>query len=145
MKMHMILWLVLMLLFLAMELMTTELTTIWFAGGALLAIPAAYAGLKMRWQLTVFFGVSFALLIFTRPLAMKYLNRSRTRTNADRLIGQTAVVTETIDNLNAAGTVKVSGLTWSARSQEDQKTIPAGSLVRIRQISGVKLIVEKEE
>ena len=66
-------------------------------------------------------------------------------TNADRNIGRTAVVTEEINNLAATGAVKVDGLDWTARSTDDNITIPKDSVVVIREIRGVKLLVEPKE
>ena len=85
------------------------------------------------------------LLIFTRPFAVKYINQNRVKTNADSLIGETAVVTEAIDNLAGAGQVRVNGQIWTARSSEEDREIPEGTRVRILEISGVKLMVEPEE
>ena len=62
-------------------------------------------------------------------------------TNADRVIGSTALVTETIDNAQAQGQVKVNGQVWSARSAQDI-VIPAGTDVRVLRIEGVKVMVE---
>jgi hypothetical protein len=62
------------------------------------------------------------------------------REAADRVLGRTARVTETIDNDSASGAVYVDGKTWTARSADG--SVPAGSRVEIRRMEGVKLIVE---
>ena len=138
-------WLVLLVIFLAVELATMGLTTIWFAGGALAAFLVSLAGGSLTLQVVVFIAAAVILLIFTRPFAVKYINQNRVKTNADSLIGETAVVTEAIDNLAGAGQVRVNGQIWTARSSEEDRKIPEGTRVRILEISGVKLMVEPEE
>ena len=138
-------WLIGMLILLGIEIVTLGLTTIWFAGGCLAAFVAAVAGAGLGIQLIVFFVVSLVLLFVTRPIAVKFFNEGRTKTNADSLIGERAVVTKDIDNLLAEGEVEVNGQVWTARSLEGDVKIEAGTVVKICRISGVKLIVKKME
>lgn len=138
-------WLVLLVILLAVELATMGLTTIWFAGGSLAAFFVSLAGGSTMIQILVFLAVAVILLIFTRPFAVKYINRDRVKTNADSLIGKTAVVTEAIDNLAGRGQVRVNGQMWTARTKNENQKIPADTKVKILEISGVKLIVEPEE
>ena len=130
-------WLILLIILVAIEIATMGLTTIWFAGGAFVAIIAA------AFDAPLFLSVSVVLLLFTRPIAMKYFNRDRIKTNAESLIGKQAIVTEEVDNLMAAGTVSVDGQEWTARNVMDGVKLPRGTIVIIRAISGVKLIVEE--
>lgn len=145
MGMQSMVWLVLLVIFLAVELATLGLTTIWFAGGALAAFFVSLAGGSGTIQLVLFIVVTVVLLIFTRPFAVKYVNRDRVKTNVDSLIGKTAVVTEAIDNLAGEGQAQVNGQMWTARAKAEELKIPAGTRVRILEISGVKLMVEPEE
>ncbi len=139
-------WLCLLILFGIGEAMTVGLTSIWFAAGSLVALVCALLGGPQWLQLALFIAISALCLLAMRPLARKYLNTRVQPTNADRILGAVAPVTEEIDNLRARGAVSVNGLTWSARSG-DNSVIPAGALVRILRIEGVKVIVEevKEE
>ena len=89
----------------------------------------------------LFLAVSAAALAATRPLVKKLSAGRAVPTNADRVLGRTARVTETIDNDSAAGAVYVDGKTWTARSA-DGTVLPAGSRVEVRRMEGVKLIVE---
>ena len=91
--MAMIGWLVVFVALVGIEVGTMALTTIWFAGGALAAFFMALAGLSFQVQMTVFLAVSFVLLIFTRPFAVKYVNKGTVRTNVDGLVGKKARVT----------------------------------------------------
>lgn len=115
----------------------------WFAGGAFVAIIAAALNTPLYVQITLFLIVSVVLLLFTRPIAMKYFNKDRIKTNAESLIGKQAVVTEDIDNLLAVGLVSINGQEWTARNVVDGMKIPKGTVVIVRAISGVKLIVEE--
>ena len=138
-----IVWLILMAALLVIELCTLGLTTIWFAAGALAAFIAATLGGPLWLSITLFVVVSLVLLIFTRPVATKYLNSKTTKTNAESIVGQTAKVTIAIDNLEPSGQVVIGGMEWTARSTQDGVKIPEGTLVTVEGISGVKLIVRE--
>ena len=142
-----LLWLGLLILLLVIEVATLQLTTIWFAGGALAAFIAAELGANSTVQWAVFLVLSFALLVLTRPAAMRYLSKGHVKTNADSLIGKTAVVSKEINNLAQTGEVMIADVSWTARTREDGVTVPDGGKVKICAIEGVKLIVEeiKEE
>ena len=133
-------WLGAAVIFVVIEIITMGLTTIWFAGGALVGAVMAAFSLPLWSQIIAFVIVSVILLILTRPWALKYLNSRTVRTNADSLIGQTALVTQDIDNLNAK--VKVEGQIWTARSISDDVQLHEGQKVMIESISGVKVIVK---
>lgn len=140
-----IFWLVVLVLSIVIEIATLGLTTIWFAGGALLAVIAAALGLPLVVQIVLFFAASLLLLYFTRPIAVKYFNKDRVKTNAESLVGKQAIVISEIDNLQGIGQVTVAGMEWSARTVEDGKSIPVGGVVNIVAINGVKLIVEERK
>ena len=133
-------WLIAMVLFGVLEAVTVGLTSIWFAVGSLAALIAASLGAFALVQVIVFLVVSFVTLLLVRPLAQRYINDRKEPTNADRVIGREAVVTQAIDNLKGEGQVNVSGAVWTARSQEEAP-IPAGARVRVLRIEGVKVIV----
>ena len=120
---------------------TFNLVSVWFAGGAVAAFLTALFGGKFPLQLTLFIVVSAILLACLRPLAKRRAAVKPVRTNADRIIGMTGIVTEAIDNIRATGAVKVGGVEWTARSEQDA-VIEAGSQVKILRISGVKVYVE---
>ena len=126
------------------EIATLGLTTIWFAAGALVAFLAAYIGFGVPVQVIIFLAVSIILLILTRPIAIKYFNQERQKTNAESLIGQKAIVIEEVNPLQATGKVEVNGMEWSAKTEESDR-IEVSTVVSIKGIQGVKLIVEKEE
>lgn len=134
-------WLILFAVLVVVELITMGLTTIWFAGGALVAIIAAALQAPTWVQISLFIVVSVLLLLFTRPVAVKYFNKERTLTNVEGLVGQQAIVISEIDNLQGIGQVTVAGVEWSARAMDETITIPVGTVVIVKAIQGVKLIV----
>jgi len=134
-------WLGVFIFSIVIELATMGLFTIWFAGGSLIALIVALLGAPMWLQITLFILISVVLLLFTRPIAMKYYNKGRTKTNVDSLIGEVAVVTETIDNLEGKGAIRIKGLEWSAKSEQDGVKIFADTKVIIQKIEGVSAIV----
>ena len=138
-------WLAAMVIFIIIEIATVGLTTIWFAIGALCAIIVAALGGGTLIQITVFLIISLGMLIFTRPFAMRYINAARVKTNYEELIGKVVRITQDVDYINATGCANVNGQDWTVRSENNEQKIPAGSLAKIINISGVKLIVEKVE
>lgn len=136
-------WLLLAAIFIIIEIITLGLTTIWFAGGAFAAAIAGAFGADLVIQIILFVVVSVVLLIVTRPLAVKHLDAKTERTNAEALVGQTALVLDRINNLEETGMAKINGMEWTARAKEDTMIISEGEAVRIVEIQGVKLIVEK--
>ena len=137
-------WLVLLIVLIVVEIATLGLTTIWFAGGALIGLICALLNFNVIIQVSVFCIVSGVLLFITRPIAVKYFNKTRERTNADSLIGRTAVVTEDIDNTYGTGEAVVAGMIWTARASVENHKILKGDTVEILNISGAKLIVRKK-
>ena len=137
-------WIAAIVLFGVVEALTAGLTSIWFVLGAVAGLIADVCGAQAWLQVTVFFVVSIVSLIATRPLVAKYVDKNTVATNADRVLGATARVTETIDNTVPTGAVYVDGKTWSARS-EDGGVIPADTLVRVTRMEGVRLFVEEKE
>ena len=135
-------WLAFVILFVVAECMTVGLVSIWFAGGSLVAMLVAMAGAGIGWQMLVFLVVSAGLLMATRPLAKKYINNKKEKTNYKSVIGEVAKVTETIDNYNQTGVAFADGKEWTARSTEDAVVIKKDALVKVVAIEGVKLMVE---
>ena len=138
-------WLIVLVVLVVIELLTMGLMTIWFAGGALIATIAAVLGAPMVVQVILFLVVSGVLIIFTRPLAVKYFNKDRVRTNAESLVGRQAIVISEIDNLQGIGQVNVGGMEWSARTRIDGVRLPVGTVTTVLGINGVKLIVEERK
>ncbi len=134
-------WTILVIALIVMEASTAQLVCIWFAGGAFVSLITAIITEDLLIQFTVFVVVSAVLLFSTRNLVKKLKNPKDEKTNIDALIGKSAVVTERISNAESAGTAKLEGKLWTARSF-DGNDIEAGTTVTVEQIDGVKLIVK---
>ena len=139
------LWLVVLIVSIGVEVATLGLTSIWFAGGAVVAVIVAAVHGPVWLQILLFFAVSLLLLFFTRPIAVRYFNRDRVRTNVESMIGRQAIVVSEIDNMQGIGQVTVNGMEWSARSTINELKIAVGHVVVIRAVDGVKLIVEENK
>ena len=137
-------WVVLMIVFLIVEGAAPGLVSIWFALGALAALISARLGAQIWLQCVWFIVVSLLALVATRPLAKKYVNSKTQATNADMLIGQECIVTETIDKLRGTGAVTVGGKVWTARADGEETVIEEGSVAVVERIEGVKLIVRRK-
>ena len=134
-------WLVILAVMLVLEIVSLGLTTIWFGIGAVAASLVAWMGYGIFAQLFVFAIVSVIAMAVFRPLAVKFLNRDKEKTNIDEVVGKIVVVTKEINNEAATGDVQLNGLEWTARSQ-DGKVIPEGERVTVVAVEGVKLIVK---
>lgn len=133
-------WLGLTVIFVVIEAATSQLVSIWFVAGAVVAMVFALFDLPVWSQVVAFVAVSGAVLALLRPVILKRTRAARVPTNADMVVGQTAVVLTDIDNDISAGRVEVMGADWSARS-ENGKLIKKGDRVRVLRIEGVRLIV----
>ncbi len=142
--MNSVLWIIFLVVFLIIEALTVNLVTTWFAIGSLGALVAASLGAEPLWQIVTFLCVSAISLIIARPIIKKHIKTKAVPTNADRVIGKTGIVTEDITNDKFAGQVSVSGREWSAVTN-DNSPLCVGTRVKVKEISGVKLIVEKEK
>ncbi|MCR5202572.1 MAG: NfeD family protein [Lachnospiraceae bacterium] len=142
--MHAFYWLIAFAVLAVIDIISTSLICIWFGGGCLVAFVAALLGAPVWLQILIGLVVSIILLIFTRPVAVKYFNNSREQTNANSHVGKTAKVIEDIDNIEETGAIKIAGVEWTARS-EDGSNIEKGNIVKIIRIEGVKAIVSLDK
>ena len=141
----MITWLLLIIVTLVIELTTIGLTSIWITGGSVAALVVNALHGPVWLQGVVFFAVTFVLLYFTRPWAIKYLNSRRTRTNYEETIGREVRVIERVDNHAETGRVIYNGMEWSARALHEDDTFEEGDLAIVANVVGVKLIIKRKE
>lgn len=144
MKWAAIVWLLLLVVFLAAEAATVSMVSLWFAVSALVALLVALLGGPGWLQGTLFLVISAVLLALLRPLVKRYVTPRITATNVDSVIGSTGLVTTAIDNVSAVGQVKLGAMEWTARSTSGQ-LIPVGTRVRVDKIEGVKVYVSPAE
>lgn len=137
-------WLGVIVLAVIVEAITFTLVSIWFVPGALVSMILAFIpGMPLWVQIVTFLVITLLLLIFLKPIANKLLIGKRVATNADAVIGEKAVVTEAISNLEAKGQVKVKGQIWTARAADKNATYEVGEVLNVIAIEGVKLICKK--
>jgi membrane protein implicated in regulation of membrane protease activity len=137
-----ILWLALAICFAIAEAATMGLVSVWFAAGSLVAMVASMLHAPLALQIALFLVTAAATLVLTRKFAKQQFNKARERTNADRVVGTEAIVTETVDNDVPSGQVRAGGQIWTARSLQGT-VIPVGAKVTVRTIQGVKAMVEE--
>ncbi|MBQ8342004.1 MAG: NfeD family protein [Clostridia bacterium] len=140
----MYLWIAVFVLAITVEALTSDFIAIWFMPAAVvsfvLSLPAIDAAVWV--QILCFVLIGLVLVIATRPLCKKFIKDKGEKTNADALIGKACLVTEEIRNIDGLGEVKVGGLCWSARAEDESRVIAVGEQVEIVAIQGVKLIVK---
>ena len=139
-----IFWLIAMIIFVVAESMTVTLVSIWFAVGALGAILVALLGGGLMLQVTVFLALAIVLLFLLRGMVRKHFSPRVTKTNVDSVVGATGIVLTPVNNIAALGQVQINGVEWSARSTSGSH-IPAGTMVRVDRIEGVKVFVSTVE
>ena len=139
-----IFWLAAMIVFIVAETMTVSLVSVWFAVGSLGAVIVALTGGGLAFQVTVFLALAIALLLTLRGMVRKHFTPNLIRTNVDSVVGTQGFVTADIDNVSAAGQVKLGAMYWTARSTSGEP-IPEGTLVRVDRIEGVKVFVSPAE
>ena len=140
-----IFWLVVMIVFLILEMITISLLSIWFVGGSIAAFLVSFAVHNPWIEAAVFLVVSLVLLLLIRPIASRFgvKQKDQIRSGAQALVGKRAIVTETIDNLHAKGAVQVNGQFWSAKAPDDYEIISKDTVVVISEVDGVRLVVKK--
>ena len=135
-------WIAVLVLAVAAEAMTTDLVAIWFVPAALIALILSLFPIPWWVQVILFIAIGLVLVLSLRRFCTKFLIKKEPKTNAEALIGRTCLVTEEIRNIDEVGEVKVGGLCWSARAADPTRVIAVGEQVTVKEVQGVKLIVE---
>ena len=139
-----VIWLVIAIIMLIIEIVTTGLATLWFAVGAIVAMTMDLCGASVTEQIIVMALVSIVCfilcMIWVKPKLETLRKKNVQRTNADRLIGREGIVIVPLDAAEGKGQVKVDGQVWSAKAEEDFKE---GTKITVKSIEGVKLVIER--
>ncbi|MCF7930026.1 MAG: NfeD family protein [Acholeplasmataceae bacterium] len=133
------LWLGIFVVALMVEFGTANMVSIWFALAAIPSFILALFNANIILQIVLFVVISILLLVVTRPLAIKYFKTNEIKTNVDLFMGSSGVCISDIEP-SSIGRVKVRNQEWSAISSE---SIHIGENVRVLDVEGAKLIVEK--
>ena len=139
-----VLWIVAILVFAGVEAYTSVLVSIWFAAGSAAALVTTILGAGIYTQIVVFLAVSLLSMFLLRRAALKSIKNNAESTNLDRIIGQSIVIDETVDNRQNSGNARIGDGVWKGKSKNGEN-IPAGATAKVVAIEGVKLIVEKME
>lgn len=138
-----LIWLIIIVIFVGIEMATVGLTSIWFAGGALIAFIAHLAGASVFWQIMIFIASSAIFLTLIRPWALKYFKPRLVKTNYETVLGEKVRVTVEVDNIKGTGTAIYKGQEWTARAAKEDEIFEAGAIVTVKEIRGVTLYVER--
>ena len=134
-------WLVIAGFFFILEIATAGFLVFWLGVGALLSMILSFFVDNIFIQTGLFVISSIVLILSTKPLVKKFLDKNTVVTNAFSLIGKKAIVTEEIDSIQSKGKVKVNGEVWTALSNGEE-IIAKDTEVEILEITGVKLVVK---
>ena len=134
-------WLAVIVFSVLIELATTELVSVWFVAGGIIALVLAACGLSWYIHLPVFIGISLIFLICFRKIAMKSLMKKDMKTNAEAVIGKEFNLLSSLTP-NSPGTIKVNGVIWNVVTKNDMEEVKKGTLVKVKEIKGNKYIVE---
>ena len=140
--MYLIFWGVIFVISLIAEIASMQLISIWFTVGSVGAFIAAMKGVGFPGQLGIFVAISVVLLLVTRPLLAKLRVNTEPRTNADKNIGETAVIIEEVDHALGTGRARIGGVDWIAVS-ETGEILPAEAIVIVTRVEGAKLFVRR--
>jgi|SRR5680860_1469813 len=143
-----IVWLVLILLFLTVEMMTLELTFLMIAIGSVGGLVSGLLGAPWWLQLVIAAVLAVLLLFGIKPPLLRALKRGGdpTKSNVDALLGQDGNVVKSLEG--AGGLVRLSnGETWTARLSPTvpQRIIEPGERVVVTAIDGAVAVVTPTE
>ncbi len=133
-------WLMVVILLTIVEVITVNLTTIWFVISGIITIFVSMITDNFAYQLGTFTVLGIILLLTTKSFLQKRLSVIKEATNLDRVVGMDGVVTIPISK-KQSGEVKVDGKLWTALSNEE---LSKGDLIQVIKMDGVKLHVRKE-
>lgn len=125
----------------AIEIFTAGFWFLWLAiAGVIVALLVQFGLLSsLELQLLVFAFITLLLIIFTRPLVMKFIKSNDTVSNVKALIGQHGITLSSIVPMQF-GQVKVNGEVWTAIAEEE---LEENTRIEVIGIDGVKLVVKK--
>ncbi len=137
-------WLSVMVVCVLIEALTLALTSVWAAIAALIMIFVSQTGLPFKWQLLLFLVLTIALIVTTRPFAVKKLKLGKNKTNVNSLVGQEVLVVKKISPFQKGEVKAKNGVIWTAQNADPQSSseIPEGTVCTIEKIDGNTLSVK---
>lgn len=140
---HLALWFLIFLILIIVEVLTINLSTVWFIIGSVFAFFSSFFTRNLNYQIIVFIVCTIISIILTKRFLTKVSNFKKINTNVDSIIGRICLVTKDINNLLNQGEIVIDKNIWSALSKDDNVIIREGTKVKICDIKGVKVIVEE--
>ena len=135
-------WLGVVVICIVIELLTTSLTTIWFALSGILMIFLSKTGMELQWQILIFIAVACILLVVTRPLLMKKIKIHKTNVNS--LEGQEVLILKTASKFQKGEAKTKNGVIWNCVSETEEE-IPEGATGTVTKVDGNTLIIVSEK
>lgn len=144
--MNAVLWLIVCFISFVLLWTSGKLCFGFLLSGSISGFIATLLGVSIPYQILsiVLSLIIFLCFVFMGKNIGKTFETSKVKTNAESIIGQTVLVTQTIDNMKESGMVTVNGLEWTARSTDNHIIIDIGEHVIIESITGVKVIVRRK-
>ena len=134
-------WLGLVVVTIIIEFLTLELVSIWVSVGSLVGLILELCGVPLEWQIVVAVVVTIVCILGLRRFCVKFLLKSKEKTNMDIYIGAKEKLVTKIDG-GGLGSICINGVTWSAKS-ENGESIKEGSLVEILRLEGNRFVVRR--
>lgn len=134
-------WLGLVVVTIIIEFLTLELVSIWVSVGSLVGLILELCGVPLEWQIVVAVVVTIVCILGLRRFCVKFLLKSKEKTNMDIYIGAKEKLVTKIDG-DGLGSIRINGVTWSAKS-ENGESIKEGSLVEILRLEGNRFVVRR--
>ncbi len=135
-------WLAITVIAIIVEVITTDMLSIWFAGGSLLALISVPLKAPLILQICIFIVVSLVLLLVFRKMVLKKLNEGKSNLNADSAIGKEFLLLTAV-GFNKPGTIRVNDVVWGAVCEEQSVIIPENTKVKVVGIKGNKYLIEE--
>lgn len=137
-------WLAITVVALIIEFITSDMISVWFAGGGVVSMILAACGVEWYIHLPVFIVLSLVLMLAFRKMVLKYFNRGDSRTNADSAIGKDFELLSEI-SFNNPGTIKINDVIWGAVTENAKDFVQKGTIVTVKGLKGNKYIVEEKK
>ena len=136
-----VLWLIVGVVFLIIELLTTALVSIWFVAAAIITCLLSFVVDGFFWQTAIFVVLSAVFMVICRKIYNKHIKKPVDDVDQnEKLLGKTATVTE--DTNSTTGRILVGDIYWKAIS-ENGETLPKGEKVVIKSVNGTTLVINK--
>ena len=138
-------WVAIFIIAIIAEAIEPQLISIWFAGGALVALVLSlFPSINIWIQLLVFALTSGVLLILSFVFFRKsFLNKKSVNTNVDALVEE-EVTLLTPASKEMPGSVLYRDIQWGAIPKNATDTFTAGEIAVVDSIRGNRLVIRKK-